>query len=256
MGFEFEPETDDRHARGALTVDPYLQAEGLPWPNVATLLTMADILIGRLASHHTAPRISVTSNLGVRLFDPPVGERIEFRARLVKIGRTMTVGVAELFSERSDQLIGTALGTFLASPRPVDEAPHGLPSEFQPRGDVPRARTLAEQVGLGLPEPGIAEIASLRSDLTNATESLQGGVTALLGEAAIYSAVHAAIGGRHVVDTLEVHYLAAARVGPFRATVEVLNHEVPRAYYRSEVRDLGQDRLAAIIEATTRTLDR
>jgi acyl-coenzyme A thioesterase PaaI-like protein len=255
LGFEFDPEADDRHARGSLTVDPYLQAEGLPWPNLATLLTMADIMIGRLASHHTAPRISVTADLGVRLFNPPAGERIEFRARLVKVGRTMTVGEADLVAERSGQVIGTALGTFLASPRPMDQAPMGFPPEFGARGDVARARTLREQVGLTLPAPGIAEIASLRSDLTNATQSLQGGVTALLGEAATYSAVAAAIGDRQVVDSLEVHYLAAARVGPFRATAQILNHGAPRSYVRAEVRDLGQDRLAAIIEATTRPLD-
>jgi len=254
MGFEFEPETDDRHARGGLTIDPYLQAEGLPWPSVATLLTLADIMIGRLASHHTAPRISVTADLGVRLFNPPVGERIACRARLVKVGRTMTVGEADLVSERSGEVIGTALGTFLASPRPIDQAPLGFPPEFAPRGDVTRARTLVEQVGLTFPAPGIAEIASLRSDLTNATQSLQGGVTALLGEAATYSAV-AAMGGRQVVDSLEVHYLAAARVGPFRATAEILNRGAPRSFARAEVRDLGQDRLAAIIEATTRPLD-
>jgi acyl-coenzyme A thioesterase PaaI-like protein len=80
-------------------------------------------------------------------------------------------------------------------------------------------------------------------------------VTALLGEAATYSAVAAAIGDRQVVDSLEVHYLAAARVGPFRATAQILNHGAPRSYVRAEVRDLGQDRLAAIIEATTRPLD-
>jgi acyl-coenzyme A thioesterase PaaI-like protein len=255
LGFEFELETDHRRARGALTVDPYLQAEGLPWPNVATLLTLADILIGSLASHHTAPRISVTADLGVRLFDPPVGERVECRARLVKIGRTMTVGLAELFSERSGQLVGTALGTFLASPRPVDEVPMGFPPDFAAGGGVTRARTLGEQVGLSVPAPGIAQIASLRSDLANATESLQGGVTAFLGETATYSAVAAATGGRQVVDSLEVHYLAAARVGPFRATAEILNHGAPRPFVRCEVRDVGQDRLAAIIEATTRPLD-
>jgi hypothetical protein len=54
MGFEYGPEPDDRHAQASLVIDPYIQAEELPWPNVATLLTLVDILVGRLASHHTA----------------------------------------------------------------------------------------------------------------------------------------------------------------------------------------------------------
>ena len=85
MHFELGPEHDAWHAQGAVLIDPYLQADGLPWPSASTLLTLADILVGRLASHHTSPRISVTSDLGIRLFTPPVGERLEFRARLLKV---------------------------------------------------------------------------------------------------------------------------------------------------------------------------
>jgi len=253
MRFDLGAEPDDRHAEGAVLIDPYLQAEGLPWPSMSTLLTLADVLIGRLASHHTAPRISVTSDLGLRLFESPVGERVELRARLLKIGRTMSVGDARLFSEGSGTMIGTALGTFLASPRPVDVAPRGFPMER--RDELPRARTLADQVGVVTVAPGVAEIPALAADLTNATASLQGGAVALLGEAATYSALAATNVGRHVIDTLEVHYLAAARVGPFRATAETLGQDGGRAYFRVEVRDLGRDRLSAVIETTTRALD-
>jgi len=254
MGFEYGPEPDDRHAQASLIIDPYIQAEGLPWPNVATLITLVDILVGRLASHHTAPRISVTANLGLRLFEPPVGERIEFQAELIKIGRTMTVGVAELYAEHSGRLVGASLGTFLASPRPVDEAPHGFPPSSAPTGEVHRANTLSEQIGLRALEPGVVELSTLDTDLTNATNSLQGGVTALMGEAATYSAVGAVLGAGQVIDSLDVHYLAAGRRGPFRATAQVLHHQSTRSSCRSEVRDLGLDRVVAIIESTTRSI--
>jgi uncharacterized protein (TIGR00369 family) len=249
MRVEFGEEPDDRHAVGAVVLDPYLQADGLGWPNMATLLTLADVLIGRLASHHTRPRISVTSDLGVRLFRRAIDQRVECRARLLKVGRTMSVGDAEFFSA-SGELIGTALGTFLASPRPADVAPHGF--QFGPQVEIRRSRTLAEHVGITTPEPGVAEMPALRSDLTNATQSLQGGIVALLGEMATYSAVASGDVGSQVVDTLEVHYLSAGRTGPFRATAEGLSLTTTTGYFRVQVRDLGRDRLTAIIETTTR----
>lgn len=250
MGLQLDPEIDDRTARGSVTIGPYLQVDGIAWPNAATLLTLADVLIGRLASYHTAPRISVTADLGVRLFDPPVGERLQMRARMRKVGQTMSVGDADLFSE-SGQLVGTCLGTFLASPRPADQAFLGLTGEMGV--SAPTARNLAEQVGIVVTDAGVAELPALRTDLENATESLQGGVVALLGETAIYSAVATDGGATHVVETFEAHYLAAGRIGPFRATAEVLRRNADRAYCRVEVGDLGRDRLCAIIETTTRT---
>ncbi len=110
LRFELPPEPDDYSAEGTVEVDPYLQAEGMAWPNMAVLLTLSDVLIGRLASRHSAPRISVTADLGVRLFKATVDERISCRARLVKVGRTMTVGDATFYSERSGERIGTSLG--------------------------------------------------------------------------------------------------------------------------------------------------
>jgi acyl-coenzyme A thioesterase PaaI-like protein len=254
MGFEFGKEPDDRHALASVVIDPYIQAEGLPWPNAATLLTLVDILVGRLASYHTAPRISVTANLGLRLFDPPVGERIEFQSELIKVGRTMTVGVAQLYAAGSGRLVGTSLGTFMASPRPVDQAPHGFPPVSAPRGKLVRSGSLNDQIGLRMVQPGVAELAALETDLANATQSLQGGATALLGEAAIYGAVGAVLGGRQVIDSLEVHYLAAGRLGPFRATAQVLHHDSVRSFCQCDVADLGSDRVVAVIEATTRAL--
>jgi acyl-coenzyme A thioesterase PaaI-like protein len=252
LRFELPPELDDYSAEGTVDVDPYLQAEGVPWPNMAVLLTLSDVLIGRLASRHSAPRISVTADLGVRLFKGVVDEPIACRARLVKVGRTMTVGDATFYSERSGERIGTSLGTFLASPRPVDEAPNGFPSER--RVLQTRARSLCEHVGISVPETGVADIGAFRQELGNATQSLQGGVVALLGETATYSAVGALDGPPQVVDSLEVHYLAAGRVGPFRAVAEPIEWSPARCALRVEVSDLGRDRVIALIDATTRPL--
>jgi acyl-coenzyme A thioesterase PaaI-like protein len=250
LGFELHPERD-LAADGVVGIDPYLQAEGVPWPNMATLLTLADVLIGRLASRNTAPRISVTADLGVRLFRPVAGERVVVSARLRKVGRTMSVGDATIHLERTGELVGTSLGTFLASPRPGDHALSGFPPE---RRATRRAGTLREHIGITSPEPGVAELGTLRPDVVNATQSLQGGVAALLGEVATYSAVGGLDGPAQVVDTLGVHYLAAGRDGPFVATAEPLERTAARSSFRVELRDGGRDRVIALIETTTRPL--
>lgn len=248
MGFDHR--VDDYKAWGRVTVGPYLQT-GRGWPGIAALLTFADVLIGRLASRHTAPRISVTADLGVRIIgDIADDPHLELNAVLVKSGRTTTVGEVE-FRNRSGRLIAISVGTFVASPRPVDEAPEGFTDGFGLAVPAPSAPTLVEQVGLRMVTPGVAEL-NLRPDLFNATESLQGGLVALLGEMAAASAASEAHGGNQVVESIQVHYLAAARFGPFRA--EALLQPTRKARFaRVEVRDPGnRDRLVSLIQAVTR----
>lgn len=248
MGFEHA--ISDHRGGGRVNMGSYLRM-GECWPGVAALLTFADVLIGQLASVRTAPRISVTSDLWVRVLAPvPEDGEIRMAASILKSGRTMTVGDTNFYSTSGD-LLGTAVGTFLASPRPRDELPEGFDETVWSGGLEQVAPTLAEQVGLRVLGPGRAEMA-LRPDLVNATESLQGGLVALLGEVAAATAATEATGERHVVDELQVRYLSAARVGPFRTSADV--YESAKApFVRVEVRDPGrQDRIASLIMAGTR----
>jgi acyl-coenzyme A thioesterase PaaI-like protein len=257
MGFDHGLE--DHAAWGSVTVDDYLRT-GDGWPGAAALLTFADVLIGRLASHRTAPRISVTADLTVWVVGPlPADGRLELTATLVKTGQSMSVGESDIVASGTGHLVATALGTFLASPRPSDQVPAHFMSDlsddpfFDGRGTA-KAPTLAEQVGLEVLEPGLAEI-QMRPDLVNATESLQGGLVALLGEVAAQTAATAKAGTSHVVDSLEVHYLNAARTGPFRAQARLLSGGRDRALARVEVRDVGRDdRLTSVILAGTKRL--
>jgi acyl-coenzyme A thioesterase PaaI-like protein len=249
LGFEYHVEGNV--GLGQATMHDYLRtAEN--WPSAGVLLTFADVLIGLLASHQTAPRISVTANLAVHMAGPlPEDGRLSLRGELSKVGRSMTVGETEVRSAASGDLVAIAIGTFLASPRPQD-----VSSPFhwvRPAGRVETtAATLSDHVGLRVLAPGVTEIA-LRPDLTNATESLQGGLVALLGEIAAQTAASAGIGETAVVDSLDVHYLAAARIGPFRAAARLLSPQLVRV----EVRDPGRgDRIVAIVVARTRAADR
>lgn len=244
MGFEHHVE--DGEAAGRVTIDDYLMA-GPGWPSSAALLTFADVLIGLLASHRTAPRISITADLSVHVVGPlPPGGQLELTGRLTKVGRSMTVGRTAVRSS-SGAPIAVAVGSFVASPRPQDVAE----SFARPSLDVPPkryGRTLAEHVGMRVVRPGVVEIA-LRADLTNATASLQGGLVALLGEMAAQSAASEALGRRAVVDGLEVHYLAAARVGPFSTRASVLAPHLVEV----QVIDRGREgRIVAVVVARTR----
>ena len=244
---------DGQSASGSVTVDDYLcTAPG--WPGVAALLTFADVLIGRMAAQRTSPRISLTADLTVHVVgDPPPDGKLSMRASLIKTGRSMSVGETEILAKTTGRPLATAIGTFLASPRPADEVPEEFHSDRSNLGVSGRsAATLADQVGLKVLDPGVVEI-PLRPDLINATGSLQGGLIALLGEIAAQSAATQAAGVRQVVSSLEVHYLAAARVGPFRTTTTVSSSAGGNPLARVEVRDPGREnRLASVIFASTR----
>jgi acyl-coenzyme A thioesterase PaaI-like protein len=249
LAFEHRVEGDT--AIGRATVTDYASlAPG--WPSAAVLLTYADVLIGLLASHQTAPRISITSSLSVHLPRPaPAGTELDLVGRLTKLGRTVTVGETTVRAVATGEVIGFAVGTFQASPRPQDVTPGSFDRFRRPEKVTSSARSLSDHVGLAVVQPGMAEI-SLRSDLTNSTESLQGGLVALLGEVAAQTAATTELGAPAVVDSLEVHYVAAARVGPFRAEANPLSSG-PRNLYRVEIRDPGRDdRIVAEVVARTR----
>jgi acyl-coenzyme A thioesterase PaaI-like protein len=246
LGFECHIEGD--LAFGQAEISDYSRSAPT-WPSTAVLLTFADVLIGVLASHQTAPRISVTSNLAVHVVGPlPPDGDLSMRGWLSKVGRSMTVGETEMRASGSGDVVATAIGTFLASPRPQDVT-HISHDRFRTVAKTESsAPSLADHVGLRVIEPGLTEI-GLRSDLTNATESLQGGLVALLGETAAQTAASAAIRQAAVVESLDVYYLAAARVGPFRAAAELLRNDLVRV----EIRDAGrEDRMVAIATAHTR----
>jgi acyl-coenzyme A thioesterase PaaI-like protein len=246
MGLEYHLEGGGGHGRATIT-DYLTAAPG--WPSTAVILTFADVLIGVAASTRTAPRISVTSSLSVYLTGPlPGGGDIELVCHLTKSGRTVTVGETVIRSRADGRLLGAAVGTFQASPRPQDTvSPLMVQSHRVERVDSPHP-TLADHVGLEVVEPGRARIA-LRPDLLNGTQSLQGGLVALLGESAAQSAATAALGAPAVVDTIEVNYLSAARVGPIEARAEPIGRDL----YRVTAHDPGMDdRIVCLIMARTR----
>jgi len=245
MGFQYR--IDDDTAWGTVVVDEYLRSAP-HWPSPSALLTFADVLIGVLASRETAPRVSITIDLSVHIVGSmPHGGELELSGRMVKVGRTVSIGSTDIRARDSGALVARAVGTFAASPRPQDVA-DSFPRQASAGSTGRLGATLAEHVGIEIVSPGVAEI-SLGPDRLNGTESLQGGLVALLAETAAQRVATATLGAPAVLDALEVHYVAAARVGPFRTRTRVLGPDALEV----EVRDPGRDdRIVAVAVARTR----
>jgi acyl-coenzyme A thioesterase PaaI-like protein len=209
----------------------------------SVLLTLADVLIGSLANEAVLPRVTMTSDLNVRVLRPLTSATgFSGTARILKSGRTTTFGEAHFGPEGPDAPDGNSEpaalshGTFIASPRPQDVA-FSIGSGF-PRPPVaePMAVPIAERVGCARVGDGTAEI-HRRDDLLNPADTLQGGLIALVAEEAACSLHPDAL-----PIALDVRYLSAVRVGPARAVAEGLGPVT-----RVEVRDAGnEERLAAV----------
>jgi uncharacterized protein (TIGR00369 family) len=233
---------------------PDLCVPGTDFPHVSVLLTLSDIVTGILAGVATAPRICVTVDFRVRVLRAPPLGRYEMDGRLLRTGRTLTVGETVFIEPDDPSPFAIAVGTFVASPRPGDVRPEGF-DEGPVHVERPTiSMPFHERVAYAALEPGLGEV-PLRSDLTNATGTIQGGVVALLGEMAAQTLASSAAGRTFVVDDLDVRYLRAARVGPARSSAQLLQLDDDRATVAVEVRDTGMDdRLVAHVTAQCRPL--
>jgi acyl-coenzyme A thioesterase PaaI-like protein len=252
LGLSFE--VSEGRTRGWATVVSELCVPGTDFPRASVLLTFADIASGMIATQISPERVPVTVDLVVRILTSPGLGPIELSAIMLKTGRSTMVAETSFASPRSAAPWAVAVATFMASPREVDvfdnspvRAPQ-LSRDARPTLSVP----LAERVGVRLLAPGHAELEH-RRELSNATNTIQGGLVALVAEIASESLAEDADVGRCAVHDLDVRYLRAARVGPAFTVGRLLHHREHEATARVEVRDRGaDDRLVALV--TTRAV--
>jgi acyl-coenzyme A thioesterase PaaI-like protein len=233
---EFQPD----RVVGSFEAVPELCAPRTSVARTSVLLTIADMAAGSISSAATAPRICLTLDLSVRVLRPPVGV-IDVEARVLKSGRNTTV--AETDFRVGGELVALSWSTFVASPRPSDviEVP---PLSFRRYGPSRLRAPLADQVGCRIVAPGVAEV-DRTPYVMNPAGTVQGGIVALLAELATESLPDVA-GDAGVVSELDVRYLSATRVGPARATAEVVGDRTARV----ELHDPGNgDRLTAVVLA-------
>lgn len=202
----------------------------------SVLITWADILTGSLANEFTLPSVCMTVDLDVRILHPiHAGVAIEGLGRIVKSGRTVTVG--ETTFAVDGEPVAVSFSSFVASPRPEDVAVSAVTGKqkLHDQPVVPPPAPVAEMLGARILEPGVVE-ADRRERILNWADTVQGGAVAALAEEAALS-----LAEPPVPSELSIRYLSSVRDGPMRATAHALG-----TWTRVEVVDAGRDRLAAV----------
>ncbi len=235
LSFDFDIEGDGSQGRGRVSITPMMWSSGaLPRPSI--LLTVADCVAGVPAMHVSSPNLAVTLDMAVRIVADDVGPELEVTSDVLKRGRNIVASEVRFTNAGTDELVALCYLTFMASPRPQDVSPP-IPEGMAFRGSLPV--DFARRVGLRTVAPGVTEL-DRRRFVVQASDTLQGGIVALLGETAAES-----LTGMPALD-LDVRFLAGVRVGPGRATAVMIGDGLVRA----EVRDVGgDDRLAALVIA-------
>jgi acyl-coenzyme A thioesterase PaaI-like protein len=234
--FGFDLAHDGVTMVGDATISDALRSTGSSLPRPSVLATIADCIAGIPACFVTTPALAVTLDIAVQLVADRCGDTLTVQGEIVKPGRATVASEIRFSDAETSQLVATSYVTFMASPRPQDQAPP-LQRGMRTTGSMPVP--FPDYVGTRILAPGVAEV-DLTPFVMQASRTLQGGVVAMLGEVAAES-----LTGSHVLG-LDIRYLSAVRVGPGRATATSLGGNLVRI----EVRDAGSDlRLAAPVFA-------
>jgi uncharacterized protein (TIGR00369 family) len=230
------------------------------------LATLVDVVGGMVAARALRPERLATADLCLQVVGPVTGAWVEARASVLRRGRTtMVLGVLVVAAdeptgerrpgEPEPDPVAWATITFsvlpgepTASPRQATEIRSQW--EFGSNGlDVP----VLEALGVTVVDPAAGRLSvPVRSYLHNSFQAVQGGVMAIIAEAAGAEAVGAALGGDAsavVVTDLQIAYLSLGRVGPIVSEARVLETgSAGGASAVVELRDAGaDDRLATVV---------
>jgi acyl-coenzyme A thioesterase PaaI-like protein len=195
------------------------------------------VLAGYLAMEVLSPRVPVTLELDVHLYEPPPGDGV-----ITGIGRTVKAGrnvfVAGIDFHYEDRVIGFASASFMAAPDATLTIQRDGSAPPAPQGTRLQV-AFADRAGCQRREPGVAVLSS-SDEALNASNTLNGGLIALAVEEAALS-----LAPDHFVHSLALHYLQPVRMGPAvaRATMR-------RNLAQVEVTDAGNDdRLCVVATA-------
>jgi len=240
LGLAMEAVGDELH--GWADVRPTMWAPGTEMVRASVAMTWADSLLGLHALKALEPRLTVTLELDVHLFDDVAGiDRVHARSRLVKAGQAVIFTTLDFLAE-DGRLVGFGSGSFMAIPDPKWLSPpleEILVRFGTPRGTL--TEPLAERVGCERTEPGTVVLPCTPA-VHNASRAINGGMMAVAVEEAALSADPEA----RWIESMHMRYLRSIRVGP-----AVARADVHYGTGRVEVIDASTDKVAAI--ATTRS---
>jgi uncharacterized protein (TIGR00369 family) len=225
-------------------------------PSTGVLGILVDIAAGSTAIAAAIPDWCATASLDLRLQRLPADHgRLRAEASVLRKGSTTVV----LEVVVTDALAGPCAWSsliFSIMPRRAGnltvrdeegEFAMGLPgSGF--------ATSLAAGVGLAMVDAAAGAVTLPIDDAArNSFGALQGGLHAVVADAAAAALGCHLLGARVRTTDLAITYLAQGKVGPVASRAVPLRVDPTAALVRVEVRDAGTDRLMSIATATTAT---
>jgi acyl-coenzyme A thioesterase PaaI-like protein len=244
LGWDVGPsESGDGRMLGSAVVSPHMHAPGTAHVRTSILAAWADVVAGYLAVETVGPRVPVTLELDVHLYQPAPGRGlVRGVGTVIKSGRSVFVAGVDFLDEEGEQF-GFAAASFMAAPDKRLTIPPLA-------GRSPLASTtsltvpFAERAGCVRRDAGVAALAC-SEEVLNASNTINGGLIALAAEEAVLSLSPPGSS----LASLDLRYLQPARIGPAVATAEV-RHGLGRV----EVRDEGNENRLCVA-ATARTFD-
>lgn len=230
---------------------------------IGAVATLIDVLGGALTVRAVYPDWMATSSLSVHMARRPASDTIAAVGRVMRAGRTMAVVDVDILEEGVDpgertDSVGTGMMTFSRLPRRKSNP------TFEPDMEVSGTVDFAIE-GSGLKRPyrdaaglrvldeaaGAVELA-LRPYVRNSLHALQGGMIAVLADAAGEMAARRAAARPMTTLDLSVQYLSQGKKGPFRTRARLVRRTGDTVLTRVEVIDRGmEDRLLAVVMNTS-----
>ncbi len=231
------------------------------------LATLVDVVGGAIAARVLRPDWLATADLTLQVAGPVAGPWVEARGSVVRRGRTTLViealvvsveedGTDALVDGRPAGPVAWASMTFAVlparNPSSSVQAAGGLPVRWAFSGGSLEGSVL-EALPVTVEDAAEGRVTvPVRPYLWNSFQAVQGGVMALVAEAAAAAALGAARGlppTAMVVTDLQIAYLALGRIGPITSRVRILETgPTGRAGAMVELRDPGaEDRLTTVV---------
>lgn len=242
LGLTIEIDGDD--LVGQAQIVPNMCVPGTDALRLSVMAIWADTLIGLIAMKTIAPRIPVTLDLDVHVFEPIwQGGAVCSRARLTKAGKSVMVFTID-FTDEAGRPLGFGQSSFMAAPDPNLTTPPGdwAIKRFA-ENHAELLQPLAERVRCERVGPGLATL-PWASDTQNSARAINGGVLAV----AIEEAALSAVSPQQTLSSLTVRYLRSVRTGPALARAHV-----NAGLGQVEVRDASNDAVAIV--ATVRLFE-
>ena len=215
------------------------------------LATLVDAIGGGLAAYAAAPGWIATADLDLQIFGSVTGATaVDANGRVLRAGRSTVVVAVDLAAGKEP--LGVATMTFAVLPRrdtnPVmPDRPCDGSAVVRLRAGHRVHRSALDAFGLRTVDAARGEIELDPTDyVENSLGAVQGGVVACIIERAGELALSHAAGRALAPVGLQLSYLALAREGPIRSSVEVLGVDARWGTARVELVDAGVARRTTV----------